>query len=197
MAQNYKEAVALYLPAAEKGVEQAQYNLGVMYRDGLGVPSKNDKEALKWFRKAAENGYQKAQFSLGRFYTVGQGVAQDHREAASWYLKAAEQGHAGAQAQLGLYYVLGWGVQENHKFAKDWLVKAAAQGDDLGMLGMGFVAETKTEKYAWFNLSSAFGNTDSRTYRDDLVKTMSTSELAAGQERTRELQKILTDVGVK
>jgi len=33
----------------------AQFNLGVMYEFGEGVP-KNNAEAIKWFRKAAEQG---------------------------------------------------------------------------------------------------------------------------------------------
>jgi uncharacterized protein len=34
----------------------AQYNLGVMYAIGQGVPE-DDAEAVKWYRKAAEQGH--------------------------------------------------------------------------------------------------------------------------------------------
>ncbi|MDP4855337.1 MAG: SEL1-like repeat protein, partial [Schleiferiaceae bacterium] len=40
---------------ADQGYAQAQYNLGIMYANGQGVP-KSDKEAVKWYRKAAEQG---------------------------------------------------------------------------------------------------------------------------------------------
>jgi TPR repeat protein len=41
--------------AAEQGNAKGQYYLGVMYRDGEGVPQ-DKAEAMKWFRKAAEQG---------------------------------------------------------------------------------------------------------------------------------------------
>jgi TPR repeat protein len=40
---------------AEHGDAEAQYNLGILYHDGQGVP-RDDAEAVKWYRKAAEQG---------------------------------------------------------------------------------------------------------------------------------------------
>ena len=51
-AGNYREAVKWYRKAAGQGHTLAQYNLGVMYRNGEGVPL-DDREAVKWWRKAA------------------------------------------------------------------------------------------------------------------------------------------------
>ena len=45
------EAVRLYRQAAEQGNADAQFNLGVMYLDGDGVPQ-DDAEAMRWFRQA-------------------------------------------------------------------------------------------------------------------------------------------------
>ncbi len=56
---NYKEAFLCFLQAAEKGNITAQYNLAVMYEDGLGVPV-NNQEAIKWYRKVAEQGDEDA-----------------------------------------------------------------------------------------------------------------------------------------
>jgi hypothetical protein len=53
--------------AAEAGDKVAQNNLGVLYRDGLGV-EKNPSDALSWFQKSAEQGYAKAQLNLGQLY---------------------------------------------------------------------------------------------------------------------------------
>ena len=49
--------------AADQGDAEAQYNLGVIYNNGEGVP-KDDAEAVRWFQLAAEQGYAKAQFEL-------------------------------------------------------------------------------------------------------------------------------------
>ena len=53
--KDYKETFRLWLPLAEQGLADAQYNLGLMYLKGEGVPQ-DFKEGLKWFRLAAEQG---------------------------------------------------------------------------------------------------------------------------------------------
>jgi TPR repeat protein len=47
--------VKWYRLAAEQGINKAQYNLGIMYDDGQGVPQ-DYAEAVKWYRLAAEQG---------------------------------------------------------------------------------------------------------------------------------------------
>lgn len=60
VARNYAEAVKWFRKAAERGLVEAQYNLGLVYHhQGAGV-TQNDVEAVKWFRKAAEQGYPRA-----------------------------------------------------------------------------------------------------------------------------------------
>ena len=53
--KDYKEAHRLILPLAEQGFAPAQYNLGVMYTNGQGVP-KDSVSAHMWFNIAASNG---------------------------------------------------------------------------------------------------------------------------------------------
>ena len=74
---------------AEQGLAVSQFNLGVMYHLGQGVPP-NAALAIKWYRKAAKQGYASAQCNLGNMYYNGEGVAKDHAEAVKWYRKAAE-----------------------------------------------------------------------------------------------------------
>ena len=50
-------AVQWYRKAAEQGLAEAQYNLGVMYAKGEGV-RQNYKIAKGWFGKACNNGLQ-------------------------------------------------------------------------------------------------------------------------------------------
>ncbi len=52
---DYATALREWTPLAEQGVAAAQYNLGVMYRKGQGVPQ-DDKTAVKWYRLAAKQG---------------------------------------------------------------------------------------------------------------------------------------------
>ncbi len=81
---------ALIIKAAQ-GDADAQFNLGVMYENGQGVPQ-GYAEAVKWYRKAAEQGFAPAQHNLGVMYQKGQGVPQGEAEAVKWWRKAAEQG---------------------------------------------------------------------------------------------------------
>ena len=82
--QDYAEAVQWYRKAAEQGVAKAQFNLGLMYDNGLGV-TQDYARAGKWYRKAAEQGYATAQFNLGLMYENGEGVPQDYVHAHMWY----------------------------------------------------------------------------------------------------------------
>jgi TPR repeat protein len=58
--------------AASAGLEQAQYNLGVMYQKGQGV-SRTTRPPLL-VHLAAEQGYAAAQYNLGWLYAKGQGM---------------------------------------------------------------------------------------------------------------------------
>ena len=69
---------------AEQGNAVAQFNLGVMYANGQGVP-KDDAEAARWYRLAAEQGHDGAQVNLGIMYDNGEGVPKDPAEAVRWY----------------------------------------------------------------------------------------------------------------
>ncbi len=77
--------------AAEQGDAKVQYNLGVMYATGRGVPQ-DDAEAAKWYRRAAEQGYASAQHNLGIMYANGKGVPQDYTLAHMWFNLAGVSG---------------------------------------------------------------------------------------------------------
>ena len=64
---DFATALGEWRPLAEQGVADAQYNLGVMYDKGKGVPE-NDKTALKWYRLAAKQGLADAQYNLKWMY---------------------------------------------------------------------------------------------------------------------------------
>ena len=57
--QDYKEAVRLYRLSAEQGDADAQYNLGLMYAKGQGVPQ-DYVLAHMWWNISGSNGYKDA-----------------------------------------------------------------------------------------------------------------------------------------
>ncbi len=109
---DYTTAVRLLRPLAEQGDAQAQYNLGVLYDNGQGVPQ-NSTEAVKWYSKAADQGDSRGENNLANMYLSGQGVPQNYTEAMKWFRKAADQGNARAQRNLGLMYSNGQGVPKD------------------------------------------------------------------------------------
>ena len=74
---------------------RAQFDLGVMYREGAGIRQDN-AQAAHWFTLAANRGSVAAQYYLGVMYTKGAGVAQDYRQSFIWCSIAADNGDEGA-----------------------------------------------------------------------------------------------------
>ena len=88
---DYTTAAKEWRPLADQGVAAAQFNLGLMYYDGHGVPL-DFAQAADWFTKAAEQDYAKAQYDLGAMYGVGKGVKRDYVQAYKWLNLCAAKG---------------------------------------------------------------------------------------------------------
>jgi TPR repeat protein len=63
VAQDYKEAMRLYLLSAAQGNAVAQFRIGYLYEKGWGVPQ-DDAQAMQWYKKAAAQGNQPANSRL-------------------------------------------------------------------------------------------------------------------------------------
>ena len=125
---DYATALREWKPLAEQGYASAQYNLGLMYDKGQGVPQIYDT-AVNWYRIAAEQGNALAQFNLGVMYEKGLGVPQNDKTAVKWYRLSAKQGDADAQYNLGLMYDKGKGVVQDYIRAHMWFNIGASSGD--------------------------------------------------------------------
>lgn len=66
---DYATTLKEWKPLAEQGDADAQYNLGVMYGDGDGVPQ-DYAEAMRWYRAAARQGNASAQYNLGGYFSL-------------------------------------------------------------------------------------------------------------------------------
>lgn len=92
-------AAGWFFRSAEQGYADAQFNLGLMYINGEGVPQ-DIPHAVELFQKAAEQGHVDAQNNLGAMYFTGEGVKRDEKKAIEWFEKAAAQGNEDARANL-------------------------------------------------------------------------------------------------
>lgn len=124
---DYQQARDIWAPLAEAGDPRAQFGLGNLYFNGLGL-EKNQQAAFDWYLKSARQGYAPAQFYVGNTYKHGHGVIADESSANEWWQKAAEQGLASAQYNLGLQYWFGRGTREDRETAIRWFARAAEAG---------------------------------------------------------------------
>ena len=206
VARDYAQAVYWFRKSADQGNAESQSNLGWCYYQGEGVP-RDYAHAVFWYRKAADQGLDIAQTRLGSCLVDGIGVTKDPTQGVSWYRKAAEQGEPYAQANLGHCYFEGNGVAKDYVQGALWLRKAAEQGHPSAQFSLGEryengdgVERDKVEAYAYYNVilanELASGTSfpqDARERLSSLEKTMSKGlfgdDIAAGQKRTKELQK--------
>lgn len=98
---DYVAAAKEWQPLAGQGDAVAQYNLGLLYLDGHGVPE-SLATAVEWFRRAAEQDYAPAQHNLGAMYGSGHGVKRDYIQAYKWLNLCAAKGNTGCASQRDL-----------------------------------------------------------------------------------------------
>jgi len=126
--KNRIEAAKWLKKAAEKDIPEAQFYLGLIYLEGVGVVRDVD-EGISLIRKAAEQGYLEAQFFLAMKYYHGEIVGKNYKEAAKWLIKLAEKGVIEAEDLLGRMYFEGQGVDKDLVQAHIWLNVAGASGN--------------------------------------------------------------------
>jgi TPR repeat protein len=83
------------IQAAERGDAEAQFNLAVMYENGVldsrYVAEGSRPEALRWFLAAAEQGLARAQVKLAEIYAAEPAQPDGSLEACKWYLLATRE----------------------------------------------------------------------------------------------------------
>ena len=122
------------LQAAERGDAGAQYNLGILYSNGVddnGYPIKGNRpNAVKWLLRAAEQGLLRAQISLAEVYADGPDISGSHTMACGWFLLASKalEGIHLQRARSGYERVAAHlnpaQIAQARSFARNWVPKA-------------------------------------------------------------------------
>lgn len=179
---DYITALKEWMPLAEGGDATSQYNVGVMFREGQGLPQ-NYSQAMIWLLKSAEQGHADAQYSLGVMYHEGRGTPQDDKHAVDLYLMAAEQGHVHAQYNLGISYHEGQGVDPDFAKSIIWFRKAAEQGNADALNTMGHlyfkgegVLYDYVLAYVYFDLATSAGSSEAAENQRVLGEKLSISQ---------------------
>ena len=148
----YVTALELYETLAGQGNAEAQFQLGLMYEQGLGTDA-DRQTAQRYYQQAAEQQSPQALDALGTLYLKGEGVIQNFKESLRLFQQAAAQGYPQAQHNLGIAYADGKGTFRDP-------VKA----------------------HMWFNLASANGHPRAAASRERLASSMAQSEIARAQD---------------
>tara|TARA_E500000178_G_scaffold262672_1_gene259709 strand:- start:113 stop:814 length:702 start_codon:yes stop_codon:yes gene_type:complete len=148
----YVTALELYETLAAQGEAEAQFQLGLMYEQGLGTDV-DGQMAQRYYEQAAEQQSPQALDALGTLHLKGEGVIQNFKESLRLFQRAAEQGYPRAQHNLGIAYADGKGTFRDP-------VKA----------------------HMWFNLAAANGYAEAAASRERLAASMAQSEIARAQD---------------
>jgi len=89
----------MLLRAAEQNSPEAQFQLGLMYEDGVGGPQ-DDVAARVLFEKAAAQNHPGALERMGEFAQKGRGGPQDSDAAKAYYERSAALGNEDAKDAL-------------------------------------------------------------------------------------------------
>ena len=86
--QDYTTAIMIWLPLADSGNKQAQFQLGQLYINP-DLKAHNPEKSTYWFKLAANQGHLESQIKLGLLYLNGdEGIAKNPKLAAKYQLLA-------------------------------------------------------------------------------------------------------------
>lgn len=98
--QSYKTAVSYYHKAANEGIAEAYYCLGMIYEN---LYSGTPEEALKALQEGATKGSMRSQNQLGYMLARDLGEGSNFEETLSWHQKAALLGNENAPLRVALF----------------------------------------------------------------------------------------------
>ncbi len=136
---DFARAAQWFEEAANNGVANARYNLGVLYHQGLGVTQDTNK-ALNWYKAAAAQSHPEAQYNLGIAYIEGVGTSYSPEKAAANFESAARAGIMEAAYNLGLIHENGLLGKPDVDNAIYWYNRAAENGSPEGKAALNQLA---------------------------------------------------------
>ncbi|KTC85900.1 tetratricopeptide repeat protein [Legionella drozanskii] len=132
---NYLKALESYQLAAQKGDAVGEYDLGLIYEKGKGLPVDYAK-AQALFTKSSDKGYSEAMTQLAGMYFNGLGAERNEQKALQLYKQAAALGDPDALYQLGLLSETGVATKLDFPSAVTYYQEAAAKGNDTAKLAL-------------------------------------------------------------
>ena len=192
------------LKIAEQGNPEAQYHVGMMYNNGIGV-NRDPRKALEWFEKSARSGDPLANYKLG-CYLGGQFhvVAVDLDKSLQYKLVAARAGYSIAQHDVGVAYF----DRKQYEEALYWWELAAKQGFPMSLHSLSVVykegkagPKDSVRAYAYFKLAKLLSEKQisekAQLALDEVKKIMSPAELERAEQMVSQWKSDPTPLTIK
>ena len=160
-AGDYTKALQIFEQLSQAGDSQAQYDLSLMYLQGIGT-NKNLEKGWTWMNRAADGGNVQAMLELAVRYQKSASLENAEQMAFLWFQRAAMAGSAAGQYNLSHLY------EDGNQTPVD-LVQA----------------------YVWMTLSNKSGNPMAATEAKQLRSKLSPAELEKAEEKLTILRKSL------
>ena len=160
-AGDYAKALQIFEQLSQAGDSQAQYDLSLMYLQGIGA-NKNLEKGWTWMNRAADGGNVQAMLELAVRYQKSASLENAEQMAFLWFQRAAMAGSAAGQYNLAHLY------EDGNQTPVD-LVQA----------------------FVWMTLSNKSGNPMAATEAKQLRSKLSPAELEMAEEKLATLRKSL------
>lgn len=120
-------AFQTWLPLAEAGHAESQFNLGVMLGKG-GTIARDVPAALRWHERAAQGGYASAHCSQGDLLLTQRADPAHRQRALAAYLRGAALGEAPCMHNTAAFLLNGYAGAPDVGAGLHWLERAAEAG---------------------------------------------------------------------
>lgn len=129
-AENYKDAMAAYKTAMEKGHRRAIYNVATGLMQNRRGVKKDPAAALALLEQAASAKVQYSLSALGNYYKDGVGGRRNYAKAIDYYNQAIATGDTLGYVGLGIMTYDGIGMRRNRNKACDLWQQGSTLGDE-------------------------------------------------------------------
>ena len=152
--KNYALAADLFYPLAEAGDVDAQFNLSILIRNGLGRPQ-NFSKALFWAWLSFSGGLEKANAVVEVIIELVPENAHDaiREQVYDFLLEKVNEGNRASLMQLGKYFLE---ILPNPDYNKSYLC---------------------------YSIASAFGEKGSKVLRDQVLESVENEKIVEIQDR--------------
>lgn len=166
----YEEAIAIWLPLANAGDAASQFNMGVMYANGLGV-DRDVSVAMDWWGRAARQLHVRAAHNLALAMLAGEPITGGVPSEPDFpgilrYLKiGSDAGYPNSEYTLGKLYAEGVGVEKDPRRAAELFLSASIKGFAKAQYNLGKVyrdgngmKQDEALSMFWFNEAAERGH---------------------------------------